>query len=164
MPPVWKPMDELKPLASGAPMELPIGLDVGKADMVEPCTVAGRAVLVRDILFRDVMLLRRLLVRSLVCKMEQRFYSIRDWRSTCFSPDICSFLPVCWWRRMVWQTVVPTAAGSLVWLLVPAPWPIAVSPLELETPRQVEGKRGHKQMVQKRTFASVRCDVFSVLC
>lgn len=61
----------LKPLETGAPIEPIMGLEVGKADMVVPCTGPGRGVLARDMLLRDVMLLRRLLVRSLVCNVKK---------------------------------------------------------------------------------------------
>ncbi|KAG7225688.1 hypothetical protein INR49_012274 [Caranx melampygus] len=61
MPPVWKPIGGLKPLETEAPMEPTMGVEEGKAEMVEPCTGAGRAVLANDRLFSDVMLLRRLL-------------------------------------------------------------------------------------------------------
>lgn len=54
----------LKPLETGPT----IGPEEGKADMVVPCTGAGRAEFAKDRLFRDVILLSRLLVRSLVCK------------------------------------------------------------------------------------------------
>lgn len=63
-------MGELKPLETGAPMEPTMGLEEGKADMVAPCTGAGRAALAKDRLFRVVMLLSRLLVRSLVCNVK----------------------------------------------------------------------------------------------
>lgn len=68
MPPAWKPMDGLKPLETGAPMEPTMGPGEGKAAMVELCTGEGRAVLANERLFSEVMLLSRLLVRSLVCK------------------------------------------------------------------------------------------------
>lgn len=69
MPPAEKPMGALKPLDTGAAMEPIIGLEEGKPEMVELCTGAGRAALAIDRLFNDVMLFRRLLVRSLVCKI-----------------------------------------------------------------------------------------------
>lgn len=53
-------------------MEPTMGPGEGKADMVVPCTGAGRGELANDRLFRDVMLLSRLLVRSLVCDIRWR--------------------------------------------------------------------------------------------
>lgn len=54
-------------------MEPTIGPEEGNADMVDPCTGAGRAVFAMD---RDVMLLSRLLVRSLVCNITSRMISV----------------------------------------------------------------------------------------
>lgn len=54
-------------------MEPTIGPEEGNADMVDPCTEAGRAAFAMD---RDVMLLSRLLVRSLVCNITSRMISV----------------------------------------------------------------------------------------